>query len=148
MWYKTLTKNSWEVCKQCGKRFFIDLNEGTGIKYCSKECSKKARKDAQYKATNTWHKRNRKRLSDYQKRRKKMQRIKALKLIGNKCIVCNTTKNILFHEVYGKLHTVTYDYILKNYKDFVSMCKYHHQTLHTFAKNREKYLELENMFAD
>lgn len=54
----------------------------------------------------------------------------AFRLIGNKCNICKTTKNIRFHEIHGNEHEHSYNYVLNHPKDFVPLCQKCHITLH------------------
>lgn len=66
------------------------------------------------------------------------KRNELLKLIGDKCVICNTTKHLVFHEIHGKPHltngTEAFKYYIENYKDFITLCTFHHRFLHQFAK--------------
>src|SRR5208337_3935815 len=59
----------------------------------------------------------------------------ALRLIGDKCAICGTTKQIIFHEIHGKFHT-NYDpsYYAKRYKDFITLCRHHHLMIHFLSE--------------
>jgi len=67
--------------------------------------------------------------------------------IGSACFICGSDKGIHFHQRYGKNHPNNYEYILKNYVDFIPLCKYCHRQLHGLAKllrkaSQDKILEL------
>jgi len=81
--------------------------------------------------------------SKYTWRDIKNNRIKAEELIGNKCIICNSSgshkgkrRGVIFHEIHGIKHLYGYQdggkYYLENSKDFVSMCYTHHKSMHDF----------------
>lgn len=57
----------------------------------------------------------------------------ALKLIGDKCFICNSIKHLEFHEIYGKRHETRAKYYLKHINDFIPLCNYHHSAIHFLA---------------
>ena len=75
------------------------------------------------------------------------------KVLGNKCVVCQTEQTLLFHEVNGNSHDLNtknrlYSYILSHLNDFVPICRKHHLLLHHLARSlksaseQEKFVEL------
>jgi len=77
-------------------------------------------------------------------------RVKCATLIGDKCIICSSDgskRKLNYHEIHGKKHPLRGSYILKHYKDFVTLCYIHHKLLHSYTqvirdKNLEKLREL------
>jgi len=72
-----------------------------------------------------------------QQKRRILRRL-AEKLIGNKCKICNSTQNLVFHEKYGKKHPLSYwearyYYYIENHGDFVSLCGECHRFVHGYA---------------
>lgn len=72
------------------------------------------------------------------------------RLIGDKCIICNSPYTICFHEKHGKPHIKSANWIRKHPENFIPICRSHHSTLHRLieAKNSgllEKLLELVKM---
>jgi len=67
-------------------------------------------------------------------------RQKLLNLIGDKCLICGSTKRLIFHEINGKNHltngTSAFIYYFDHYKDFITLCYFHHKFLHQFAECR------------
>jgi hypothetical protein len=58
-------------------------------------------------------------------------RIKLLKLIGDKCLICNSTEHLIFHEIHGTPHKNTEPtFYLKNPQNFVTLCYFHHRLVH------------------
>lgn len=43
-----------------------------------------------------------------------LERKKLLKIIGDKCLICDSKKRLFLHEVYGKKHSLDYSYILSH----------------------------------
>ena len=80
-----------------------------------------------------------------QRRWRKNLKIQLLEKIGNKCIICNSTKRLVFHEVNGKSHPLEkkpkFDYIMEHPEDFVTLCRGHHLALHFLASTNP----IENM---
>ena len=71
--------------------------------------------------------------------------LKAENQIGSQCILCNSKRNLLSHEIYGKEHPSSLYYLIENSKDFVKLCRGCHRALHIVAEpsfNLEKFLEL------
>ncbi len=60
------------------------------------------------------------------------------KEIGANCCICGDDKRLIFHEVYGKTHTITFKYYREYIKDFVPMCYGCHRTLHRYFNKQEK----------
>lgn len=59
-----------------------------------------------------------------------IQRTKLLGLIGSKCWICGSDKNLRFHETHGKSHEDKFSYILNHKVDFITLCQKHHSMLH------------------
>lgn len=67
------------------------------------------------------------------------QRKEALKLIGDKCIICGYSgKKLTFHEIHGEKHHRGMKYYLDHPKDFVPLCYPHHKFFHLLAGLTEK----------
>lgn len=84
-------------------------------------------------------KNNREEWNKYQREYYRKRKARLQKIIGEKCILCGSTNNIVFHEIHGRQHwEVNYirnfKYILSHKEDFVSMCRTCHSTLHNFAR--------------
>jgi hypothetical protein len=84
-------------------------------------------------------------------RRRKRRKVRAL--LGNKCVICNTTKKIVYHEIHGKPHPYKdtashYHYIQTHILDFIPMCRKCHRNLHNIIRQfpklerKEKLIEL------
>lgn len=69
------------------------------------------------------------------KRKEKLYR-KIIKLLGSKCTICSSTKNIVFHEIHGRPHPFNVYYISNHIEDFIPMCRKCHNLLHRL-KNLE-----------
>ena len=84
----------------------------------------------------------------YHKNLRNSKRKIALKLIGDKCFICETVHNICFHERHGKRHKSSsednFAYILKHSQDFVPICNKHHRMVHELAKNLKLDPECQN----
>jgi len=93
-------------------------------------------------ATARWRAKNPNYQRDYI--RKRRQQVK--ELIGTQCVVCGATQKICFHEINGNDHPrgQACSYILKNYKNFVPLCKSDHSLIHAIAhvENPEKIIDL------
>jgi predicted HNH restriction endonuclease len=82
-----------------------------------------------------WRKKHNKELKFISTNYRKRWRKELLKIIGNKCYICGSTKNICFHEIYGKFHqTSDFRYIINHKEDFVPLCNHHHVALHRIAR--------------
>jgi len=111
-----------------------------------------------------WRKQNKERFRQYMKEyykkvkgKRKTKRVehrtKLLKLIGNKCYLCNSTSQLQFHEIHGKKHPRNFEslsyihYVMKHKEDFVTLCRKCHFAIHKIAKlltrkNSAKVIEL------
>jgi len=80
------------------------------------------------------------------KLKKRELKVKLLKLIGDKCIICHKPKGIIFltfHEIHGKTHSNNnLNYYFKHYKDFIPLCLVHHRAIHEIAKLNENNFKL------
>lgn len=67
-------------------------------------------------------------------------RAKALKLIGDKCLICGSTERLCFHEIHGLNHNKDTEpyYYLKHPENFITLCYYHHKFIHAFADMSDK----------
>jgi hypothetical protein len=61
----------------------------------------------------------------------------------------NQKGRLMFHEIHGKKHPMPsqmnkryFDYLKTHYRDFVTLCYFHHTYLHQFAKLRKLKLFL------
>lgn len=56
-------------------------------------------------------------------------------LLGSRCIICGKlTKKISYHEIHGKNHPKTREYIYNHLQDFVPLCGKHHIGIHRSAE--------------
>jgi hypothetical protein len=63
------------------------------------------------------------------------QKILALKLIGDKCVICGSIKHLCFHEIHGIPHKNTQSYFyLKHPENFVTLCNLHHKLIHMLGE--------------
>jgi len=66
------------------------------------------------------------------------------------CIICDSHKNLDFHEIHGKKHPKSpirkYEYMLKHKKDFLPLCSRHHYLIHRIAKRIKKEPNPELLF--
>lgn len=104
---------------------------------------------AQYKKNYQKRKKHQKKYDKnrYEERLKKLE-----ELLGNKCVVCGykESKNfkrrrLYFHEIHGKKHSNSRQYIIEHYEDFVVICHSCHKAVHNISKlkvNLKKFLEL------
>lgn len=94
--------------------------------------------------TKAWKEKNQDKVRSYQrkyqkewsKKDRKVKRAKIRSILGTKCVVCGSTKRIIFHEIHGKSHDqANLNYTLKHIEDFVSLCWCCHIALHNLARN-------------
>jgi hypothetical protein len=81
-----------------------------------------------------WHK------NYYQKHKKEIdsqnrlwtaiKKLAVLKLIGDHCIICGTTKHLTFHEIHGLTHRYKLKYYCEHSQDFITLCRTHHNAVH------------------
>lgn len=91
---------------------------------------------------NFWRKRGLKARSQFRKNSKRPKTVQTLgSIIGDKCKICRSRKNIRYHEIHGNKHEHSVDYILKHTKDFVPLCQKCHTYLH-MVKIVEKLPEI------
>lgn len=149
-------------CPYCGNEF--DKPKGSKKKYCSKRCSTYAsmKRTLTPEMISSKNKKYRKLHPEYMQNWRKNHRIqeneRALKydrevhkeckrLIGDRCIICNSLDTICFHEKHSKPHIKSANWIRKHPENFIPICRSHHSTLHRLieAQNSgvlEKILEL------
>ena len=100
--------------------------------------------------TKTYYETHREQIFKQRKELKEKRRTELEIVIGNKCIVCGSTKHIVFHEIHGKKHPLPrgdskriHFFMLEHKEDFVPLCFKCHSTIHYLAfQNREKAIEL------
>ena len=68
-------------------------------------------------------------MKEYRKTHRLTHRLIALMLIGDSCLFCDSTKNVEFHEIYGRKHSWD-TYYLEHPTDFIPLCKRHHKRIH------------------
>jgi hypothetical protein len=75
---------------------------------------------------------NREQILNRQNKYHRTKRQQVLKVIGEKCIVCDTTKRLVFHEIHGKRHdeNCRLNFYLAHPQDFITLCYYHHKFIH------------------
>jgi hypothetical protein len=56
---------------------------------------------------------------------------KAFSLIGDKCVICGSTKRLCFHEKHGINHNKETSF---HPEDFITLCYLHHRFIHTLAQ--------------
>lgn len=61
----------------------------------------------------------------------------ALKFIGDRCFICNTSEHLEFHEKHGQPHETRERYYLEHYKDFIPLCRFHHKAIHLLSEASE-----------
>lgn len=85
----------------------------------------------------------------YSREWRKSQIKKLKNLIGDKCIICDSAENIIFHEIHGKSHKSASQtlYVEKHWKDFIPLCFRCHRAIHQLADNMDK-LEIYIEFAE
>lgn len=97
-----------------------------------------------------WRLRNREKLREYDrnrrtperleylrgkaKERSKKQMMKIRNVLGDKCVFCGSKENICYHEIYGKKHVTSKQYILEHLEDFVPLCYGCHRGTHFCMK--------------
>jgi hypothetical protein len=155
-------------CPYCGNKF--DKPRGSKKKYCSKRCKdltsyeknrdpeKQNLKNKEYRELHPeymriWRKKNRIHNNAMALKYDQEAHKECKRLIGDKCIVCNSSDTICFHEKHGKPHIKSANWIRKHPKKFIPLCRSHHSTLHRLieAKNSkllEKLLELVKLSMD
>ena len=80
-------------------------------------------------------------------RKKHIDKCKALilKVLGSKCVLCDSKKNLAIHEIHGKKHpkgSDKYTYIANHLEDFVRLCSGCHIFLHYL---RHKKINLDKL---
>jgi hypothetical protein len=96
-----------------------------------------------------WEQKNKERIKKYEsKRRKRLLKI-AQEKVGKRCSICDGTKRVCFHEIYGKDHNHNLEYIIAHSEDFVSLCNYCHSGFihyaHRHNVDMEKAVKLVNL---
>jgi hypothetical protein len=81
---------------------------------------------------------------EYMEKYRKVYRAKQLEVMLNElpqksCVLCGSTQNLTFHEIYGRKHPDLYkkgglEYLKANKADFVLLCGKHHWTLHNIVR--------------
>jgi hypothetical protein len=99
-------------------------------------------------ATARWRAKN----PQYQRRYIRKIQLEVQRVIGKTCIICGLSRNIHYHEIYGRDHPrselTKLHYILNHSQDFVPLCRRHHYVLHRLifktpsTINLEKFLSL------
>jgi hypothetical protein len=134
-----------EFCLYCHKEF--SREKGSKKVYCSKNCctyaSQKRNLTPEKRRINfenfkkrrpdyfrLWRKKNRKKINKQALENQERYREKALSLIGSKCVICDSSERICFHEIHNKNHPRNDCYVIKHYQDFIPLCMSHHSTLH------------------
>lgn len=90
--------------------------------------------------SNSWRTENRKRNIETQRKARIKKRTALITILGNRCILCNREldeTNIIIHEIHGKPHPNSFEYISTHKEDFCIICRPHHAMIHRF-KNDEK----------
>lgn len=98
--------------------------------YCEEHKEEKRVYDKEY------YQENKKRIKLREKRKRKLDRRRALKLLGGKCFICGKTKELSFHKKDGETHHhSTSILVLKKPKEFVLLCGFPcHQGVHWLMK--------------
>lgn len=149
---KRILKNERRSCVVCETEFIPKIFSQT---VCSSGCREERKKETSL----AWYHKQDKTLLNKKRRKyrqahkvelarksrkyKRTRRLKCLRELGDKCIICGSTKKIKFHEIYGKDHDKyeAWGYVLKHLKDFVPMCRDCHRALHHLAKKRKMDME-------
>lgn len=108
-----------------------DRNRKESGYYTTDEYRERHNKNAQKLRT-----KNRKQISEYNKERRLQAKIKAEKLLGNKCFVCGKNKFLRYHKKDGIYHksSETVFMVIKNPDDFVRLCEFCHKGVHFSMK--------------
>ena len=131
-------------CLYCDNEF--DKPRGSKKKYCSKRCctyasmkrtltpEKRKINNDLYKKRHPnyqkeWRKKNRIYYNTSRLKQEKKYREECEKLIGDKCIICESS-DVDFHEIHGKKHICSPCWIRHHSEDFIPLCGKHHKTLH------------------
>lgn len=147
-------------CRRCGDILITPHNWYPSYQkkcnYICKKCEREQRKEYFEK----WWKDNWWRIKSYSKNFYQKHQLKLIEkarayrekirlaldlIIGDKCIVCGSKKNLICHEIHGRKHPHQFYYPLKKPEDFVRMCKPCHSFLHSVErhiKNKEKFIML------
>jgi len=116
-------ENKPKKCLECGKELETNSHR---YRYCSNRCFKKARK---------------KYFRDYKREEIRELWLKVQKEIGITCVICNSPKDVCYHETNGKEHPRGREnqylkHYLENKASFVPICRKHHWIVHTLANIR------------
>lgn len=65
------------------------------------------------------------------------RRIKIIQLIGDRCIFCDLTERLIFHEIHGLTHRYTPKYYREHPQDFITLCLKHHKAVHEISQYPE-----------
>lgn len=121
------------ICLKCNNEFMGWANKN----FCCSRCSK------QY-----YNKLNKEKVKMQEKIRKNRKREKdrklALTLIGDKCVICNSTKKLIFHEKYGNRHNneTHPSFYLKHPENFITLCFDHHKLIHGLGETIDNIEQL------
>lgn len=151
------------ICQRCKKRFEYEIKRGKGKSFCSEDCFKAHRKEylrnkqREYLRTPEGLQKHRNWSKAFNLKLREKQlilRLEVKKKIGDRCILCNRTQELNFHEKEGKNHLEkrfenNIKFYLANPDNFVPLCAHHHILIHELANlrkesnsNYEKLLEL------
>lgn len=148
---KEMVKKKMIKCNKCNQlkpesKFYKRNTKERKFSYWCKECQR----EYHQKHKKEINERRRERYKNMKKKREKKKN-KILRLIGNKCVNCESKTNLCFHEVHGKDHPrsssyfAKLNYIIQHYKDFAPLCRSCHNHLHIlirFCKNKENLILL------
>lgn len=73
--------------------------------------------------------------------RKKEYRQKVKDLFQKKCLSCETTETLLFHEIHWKKHPINLSYYIKHKEDFITLCNVCHRGFHFLHQKCNMELE-------
>ena len=115
-------------CLVCQKEFLPHHQNQT---LCSDECRKTRRKTYRETYLRKGKFRDKRSMNRYLKNRRFRIKSEILKILGNKCLLCQTSKSLRFHNKSFKNHNNTSpDYILRNIKEFTVLCQRCHAGVH------------------
>jgi hypothetical protein len=63
-----------------------------------------------------------------------------LKLIGDKCFICDSINHLCFHEIHGINHNYNThaDFYFGHPQDFIPLCYFHHKLIHALGELQDK----------
>ena len=88
-----------------------------------------------------WRKLNQEKVNQIAVKSRRKSRLMVKKILGVKCSICGkicNSRNINYHEINGKSHPLTPNYILVHIKDFLPLCIRCHNTIHYLKKILKK----------